>query len=142
MTKKNKLSERDNKDWEDFWKNTEQIVDKDTDNLTKKNKSNFKFDFHGYSIDEANKKVYEIIIQCYERGILELLIITGKGKNSKVEQNVYVSKDSNKLSSTIPDYIKNNPDLISKINKMRIASKDLGGEGAIIIKLKKLKNEF
>ena len=88
MTKKNKLSERDNKDWEDFWKNTEQIVDKYTDNLTKKNKSNFKFDFHGYSIDEANKKVYEIIIQCYERGILELLIITGKGKNSKVEQNV------------------------------------------------------
>ena len=36
VDQKNKLSERDNKDWEDFWKNTEQIVDKDTDNLTKK----------------------------------------------------------------------------------------------------------
>ena len=38
----------------------------------------FKFDFHGYSIERANKKIYEIINNCYEKGISEILIITGK----------------------------------------------------------------
>ena len=46
----------DQKDWENFLKNPSDIFDKD--HQTKKSDKQFtryKFDFHGYSIEDANK---------------------------------------------------------------------------------------
>ena len=51
--------------------------------------------------------------------------------------NVYASKELSTLKNTIPDFLKTNPDLNSKIDKIKQADKDLGGSGAILIKLKK-----
>jgi len=51
---------------------------------------------------------------------------------------VYVSKEYNQLKNTIPDFIKNNSDLNSKIIKIAKANEKLGGGGALIVKLKKL----
>jgi len=39
----------------------------------------------------------------------------------------------------VPDFIKNDPDLISKIVKITEADDKQGGKGAYIIKLKKFK---
>ena len=33
----------------------------------------------GITIDDANKKIEDLILSCFEKGINELLIITGKG---------------------------------------------------------------
>jgi len=74
-----------------------------------------------------------------KEGIREILIITGKGIHSKNEENVYVSKDFSKLQSTIPDFIKNNPSINSNISNINSAPKELGGNGALVIKLKKIK---
>ena len=46
----------------------------------------FKFDFHGYSIKDANKKINEIINACYERNVSEILVVTGKGIHSETEK--------------------------------------------------------
>ena len=68
----------------------------------------------------------------------EILIITGKSIHSNKEDDVYTSKDHNKLQNTIPEFIQSNPDLNSKVLKTKKAPKELGGEGALIIKLRKI----
>ena len=138
MIKKN-ISNKDKEDWKKFLEDKSDILDKDKakNEESQKNKR-FKFDFHGYSIEAANTKISEIIESCFEKGFSELLIITGKGIHSKSEENVYVSEEFNKLKNTIPDFIKNNPDLSSKVNKIEEADLDLGGSGALLIRLKKI----
>ena len=70
MIKKD-LSNKDKKDWEKFLENPSNIFDKEITTITKKNSKKFNFDLHGYSIDDANKKVYEIITFCYQNGYSE-----------------------------------------------------------------------
>jgi len=132
------LKDKDKKDWEKFLENPSNIFDKEIATITKKNSKKFNFDLHGYSIDDANKKVYEIITFCYQNGYSEILIITGKGIHSKSSKNVYISEDFSTLKNTIPDFIKNNSDLSSKISGIEQADKKSGGSGAILIKLKRL----
>ena len=86
----------------------------------------------------TGKKVYEIITFCYQNGYSEILIITGKGIHSKSSKNVYISEDFSTLKNTIPDFIKNNSDLSSKISGIEQADKKSGGSGAFLIKLKRL----
>ncbi len=139
MSKKDKLSEQDKKDWKNFLENPPSFSKKE--NLEKghlKRPKRFKFDLHGFSIENANKKVNEIINQCCQEGFSEILFITGKGIHSNIEDSVYVSKEYNQLKNTIPDFIKNNSDLNSKIIKIAKANEKLGGGGALIVKLKKL----
>ena len=57
------ISDKDKEDWIRFIKSNEKIHDKE--NLSRENK-NFRtksIDLHGYSLDEANKKI-EILEQC------------------------------------------------------------------------------
>ena len=139
MKKKSKLSEKDKKSWENFLKSPLNIEDKEDNATDIKKFSRFKFDLHGLSIDEANKKVTEIIENCYEKGFKEILLITGQGHHSNLDKNVYVSKDHSTLKGTIPEFIKNNSALYSKVIKMKNASLKEGGKGALIIRLKKFK---
>ncbi len=128
------------KDWENFLNNPSDVFDKD--NIGKNNQkklTKYKFDFHGYSIEDANKKIEYLISKSLEEGIEELLIVTGKGIHSNRKDDIYVSKDYNKLQSTLPEFIKNNSELSSKIQKIRQAPEELGGSGALILKLKKIK---
>ncbi len=137
MIKKD-LSKEDRKDWKEFLDNSSSLPDKDASETQKNQRTKiFKFDFHGYSIEDANKKISEIIKSCHDRDISEILIITGKGIHSKTEKNVYVSEKFSKLKNTIPEFIKNNPELNSKIHQMKEADSDLGGSGALLLKLRK-----
>ena len=138
MKKKLKLSEKDKKSWEDFIKSPLNIEDKEDSKTEIKRFSRYRFDLHGLSIDEANKRVTEIIESWYEKGFKEILLITGQGHHSNVDKNVYVSKDHSTLKGTIPEFIKNNPDLSSKVEKIKEADLQSGGAGALIIKLKKV----
>ena len=138
MIKKKYLSKEDKKVWEDFIKNPSDIFDKDKSNLKKNKNQRFKFDLHGFTLDEANKKVKEIITNCFEKKYKEILLITGKGMHSSNEKDTYVSKDLGKLKFSVPDFIKTDEEL-SKLT-LSISEADLkdGGEGAIIIRLRNL----
>ena len=63
---------------------------------------------------------------------------TGKGIHSNTEKDVYVSKDLSKLRYSVPEYINSNLGLSKHIISISEADKKNGGDGAIIIKLKKL----
>ena len=138
MIKKKYLSKEDKKVWEDFIKNPSDIFDKDKSNLRKNKNQRFKFDLHGFTLDEANKKVKEIITNCFEKKYKEILLITGKGMHSSNEKDTYVSKDLGKLKFSVPDFIKTDEEL-SKLT-LSIGEADLkdGGQGAIIIRLRSL----
>ena len=104
------------RDWENFLKSPSHIYDKEEKKKEDKiNYSRKKLDLHGHTIDEANQKMNQLILSCYEKGINELLIITGKGSHSKKNNNVYTSEENLKLQASIPEFIKNNSELNSKI---------------------------
>ena len=139
MIKKSKISEKDLNTWKEYIKDPNDIVDKEKSN--KQNlaiKGRYKFDLHGYSLDDENKKVKEIIFFCIEKRFKEILIITGKGLHSNVEADVFSSKDYSKLKHSVPEYIKSDGEISKNVISISNASIEDGGDGALIIKLKKL----
>ncbi len=139
MIKKKDLTQVDIKTWEEYIKNPKDIFDKD--NLNKEDyqrKDRFKFDLHGFSLDDANKKVKELIIFCSENKYKEILLITGKGIHSTNENDIYSSKDLSKLKFSVPEFIKFDPEISGLIFSINQAEIKDGGDGALIIKLKNL----
>ena len=98
----------------------------------------YKFDLHGFTLEEANSKAKEIIVYCIKNKFRELLLITGKGIHSSNYKDAYISKDLGKLKYSVPDFLKNNNDLNKFIISINEAEKNDGGEGALIIKFKNL----
>ena len=139
MIKKKNISQEDINTWKNYIKSPNDITDKNNiQNDSKSNHNRFKYDLHGFTLLEANEKVKEIILLCVKKNYKEILLITGKGIHSNVEQDVYASRDLSKLKYSVPEYIKSNLDLSKHIVSISNADKIDCGDGAIIIKLKKL----
>ena len=131
------ISDKDKKDWENFLSKNENLPNKDINYINKTKIKAYTFDLHGYSLDEANNKVEQLINSSYENGIKKLIIITGKGIHSENEKNPYVSKNLGILKHSVPEYIKRNSTLMDKISNFTDADVEDGGSGAFYIYLKK-----
>ncbi len=143
--KKKIISSKDKKDWKNFVENIDDIPEKDIDSLSNNlEKSRIKkLDLHGFSLEEANKTVEKFIIESFDKGLTKLLIVTGKGSRSKSYENPYLSEKLSILKNSIPNFIRNNRNLSSKIKDISKANLKDGGEGAINVFLKKnLENKF
>ena len=117
MTKK--LSDKDKKDWRNFLESSEKLDNKDKESLDYQNRIGEKvIDLHGFTLEEANQKVSEFIQDCYDQNVTKINIITGKGLRSKNLNDPYQSKDLSILKHSVPNYIKDNPQLMSKIIKI------------------------
>tara|TARA_B100000941_G_scaffold290755_1_gene274505 strand:- start:708 stop:1124 length:417 start_codon:yes stop_codon:yes gene_type:complete len=138
VIKNKNLSQEDEKAWEDFIKDPSNIYDKDYNNQKKSRKERLKFDLHGFNLDDANKKVREILFFCIENKYKELLLITGKGIHSSNDKDVYTSKDFGKLKFSVPEFINSDLELNKLIISINEADIKDGGEGAILIRLKNL----
>ena len=139
MIKKKNISQEDIDTWQNYTKNPTDITDKDYKQKIKDyNIARFKFDLHGYTLLQANDKIKELIFLCLKKNYKEILLITGKGIHSNTDNDIYASKDLSKLKYSVPEYIKSNLDLSKHIISISDAEKKDGGEGAMIIKLKKL----
>ena len=138
MKKSKDLSQDDKKTWEDYIKDPSDIYDKDKNNQKIARKERYKFDLHGFTLDEANKKVKEILLFCTNNKYKELLLITGKGLHSSGDKDVYTSKEFGKLKFSVPEFIRTDPDIKNLIVSINVANVKDGGEGAILIKLKNL----
>jgi len=134
-----KISEKDKKDWENFLANDEKIENKEI-NLKKINRHKVRtIDLHGYTLDEANKKIETYIIESHQAEVNKLIVVTGKGLHSQNDKNPYVSMDLSILKNSVPEFIKNNIKLKKVINSIEPASIQDGGGGAFYIYLKKPK---
>ena len=56
--------------------------------------------------------------------------------------DIYVSKNLGKLKYSVPEFIKSDEELRKHILSIKEADSKDGGEGAILIKLRNLQNEF
>ena len=134
-----KISEKDKKDWLNFLKSDEKLKNKDL-NTNKNTSPNIKtIDLHGFTLEEANKKIEKIINDAYEKDVSKVIVVTGKGIHSNVEKDPYVSKDLSILKFSVPDYIENNSELMKKIIEIKDADKEDGGSGGFYIYLKRKK---
>ena len=135
-----KLSDKDKKDWENFVKGNEKVGNKDIEDIKKEKKFVEKtIDLHGYTLEEANKKISEYIESCYLNNVNKINIITGKGLRSKNIDDPYQSNDLSILKYSVPNFIKNNTELVDKIFKIDFESVNspLKGNFDIILKSKK-----
>ena len=116
-----KISDKDKKDWENFLSNNESLPNKDIIKTKEKLKT-LSFDLHGYSLDEANKKIKDLINNSYENEVTKLIIVTGKGLHSKNDKDPHISKDLGILKNSVPDYINNNKELMNIIYEIKEAT--------------------
>ena len=135
MKKKETLSKKDQKDWKEFLEKTSHIPNKDEEAEKKIKNKRFKFDLHGFTLDDANKKICEIIKYCSQKNYREILVITGKGLHSS-NNNVYESSELSKLRHSVPNFINTNEEITKLVSSISNASHKDGGDGAIVIKLK------
>ena len=132
-----KISDKDKKDWEKFISNNEKLPNKDLNFKEKKTGTYRSLDLHGYSLDEANKS--NTIKSSYQDGIERITVVTGKGIHSTTELDPFVSKDLSILKYSVPNFIKNNNELMKLIIDFKEADIKDGGSGAFYINLKKIK---
>ena len=136
----NKLTDKDKKDWDNFLKGDEKIENKDKELLNEGKKFIEKtIDLHGYTLEDANRKIFEYIENCHLSNVDKINVITGKGLRSHTQNDPYVSKDLSILRYSVPEFIKSNIDLMKLIKEIRIADQEEGGRGAFIIYFKKSK---
>jgi len=139
VKKKYSATKKDKEEWLSFARNLENISDKDGDKIFYKGRSSKirKLDLHGMSLNEANSQVKNFIIESSKMRYKKLLIVTGKGLRSKVKENPYISKEMSVLRYSVPDFIKQNEDLLNLISRTETATLKDGGEGAFYVYLKK-----
>ena len=131
------ISDKDKKAWKKFISSDEKIHNKDENFKQKKLTRTRVLDLHGYTLDEANKKIEKLIINSYKEKVNKLIIVTGKGLHSDNESNPYVSKDLSILKYSVPEFIKSNQSLMKFINSFGEATIEDGGSGAFYIYIKK-----
>ncbi len=132
-----KISEKDKKTWEEFLSKDQKLPNKDNFQSEIKSKKTRSLDLHGKTLDEANQIIENFIRKSYEDKVHKLIIVTGKGLHSSNEKDPYVSKDLGILKHSVPNFLKNNSELMELISNISEASIEDGGSGAFYIFLKK-----
>ena len=87
-------------------------------------------DFHGYRLKDAKTALKNFVIMSYKSNYKNILVITGKGQNN-----------SGALKKELPNWLCQKE--VSKyIISFMHAPKNLGGEGAVLIRVKNKNKSF
>ena len=135
---KKKITNKDKKDWKKFLDSNSKLENKDIIfNKINKYEKVRSIDLHGNTLESANKVISNFIKKCYLDNVNSINVITGKGSRSKNKEDPYLSKDLSILKYSVPDYIKNNSELMKKIKKLDLDSVNNPNQGTFSILLKK-----
>ena len=133
-----KITDKDKKDWQNFISGKDKIKDKDNFNIKLEEKEFLKFiDLHGYTLEQANKTISHFIEKCYNEGVSRINVITGKGSRSKIKEDPFKSYDLAILKYSVPNFIKNDSELMKKIKIIDFDSVNSSLKGNFDIVLKK-----
>ena len=135
----NNISDKDKKDWQKFINSTEKLPNKDSKNKKQNIIKTKSIDLHGCTLEEANVEIKKFIISCYNNSVKKLIVVTGKGLHSNNLSNPYKSKDLSILKYSVPEFIKNDPQLMNMIINITEANIEDGGTGSFYIYLTKKK---
>ena len=95
-------------------------------------------DLHGYTLEESKEKVVKFIEKNFNNKKRFLLIITGKGRRLGVSEGW---RGEGKLKENVPHWL-SSVYLSKYVLWFDKATSDKGGDGALMVYLKKSKNEF
>ena len=133
-----KLSDKDKKDWQDFLNSSDKLDIKDKEKSISSNLNTERtIDLHGYTLEEANIKIFEFIEKCFNQNISKINVITGKGLRSKNIDDPYQSSDLSILKHSVPNFINKNQDLMKKISKIDFDAVKSPSKGSFDIIMKK-----
>ncbi len=135
----NKLSDKDKKDWQKFINSSERLHSKDLEQSNNQTISERSIDLHGLTLEQANQEISQFIENCYLNKVKKINVITGKGMRSKNINDPYQSSKLSILKYSIPEYIKNNSELMKKIIKIDFESVDSPSKGSFDIILKSIR---
>ena len=135
----NKLSDKDKKDWQNFINSSEKLQSKDLEQPNDRAILERSIDLHGFTLEEANEEISKFIENCYLNNVKKINVITGKGMRSKNINDPYQSSELSILKYSVPEYIKNNSELMKKIIKIDFESVDSPSKGNFDIILKSIK---
>tara|TARA_B100000886_G_C20379532_1_gene473303 strand:- start:401 stop:814 length:414 start_codon:yes stop_codon:yes gene_type:complete len=134
-----KLSDKDKKDWQKFINSSEKLHSKDLEQPSIQIISEKSIDLHGFTLEKANQEISKFIENCYLNNVKKINVITGKGMRSKNINDPFQSSELSILKYSIPEYIKNNSELMKKIIKIDFQSVDSPSKGSFDIILKSIK---
>ena len=135
----NKLSDKDKKDWKNFINSSEKLQSKDLEQPNDRAILERSIDLHGFTLEEANEEISKFIENCYLNKVKKINVITGKGMRSKNINDPYQSSELSILKYSVPEYIKNNSELMKKIIKIDFESVNSPSKGNFDIILKSIK---
>ena len=135
----NNLSDKDKKDWQNFIDSSKKLESKEIDQTIDSRISKRTIDLHGYTLEEANKEISKFIENCYLNKVKKINVITGKGMRSKNFDDPYRSTDLSMLKHSVPEYIKNNSELMNKVIRIDFDSVNSSSTGSFDIFLKTIK---
>ena len=135
----NKLSDKDKKDWQNFINSSEKLKSKEVEQANDQLILERSIDLHGFTLEEANQEISKFIENCYLNKVKKINVITGKGMRSKNINDPYQSSELSILKYSVPEYIKNNSELMKKIIKIDFESVDSPSKGNFDIILKSIK---
>ena len=136
------ISDKDKKDWQTFISSKEKIANKDFKPQIRDHLKIKSIDLHGYTLEQANSAIEKFILKAFEERVSKLIVVTGKGIHSDVEKDPYVSKDLSILKYSVPNYIKNNSELMKKVKELDFDSVNDTSQGKFNIFLKKNNGQF
>ena len=131
------ISDKDKKDWKNFLEKKEKLPNKDVEKKNNKLNITKSIDLHGFTLEEANKEVESFLNDCFDQKVSKVKIVTGKGLHSQNDKDPYISKKFGILKNSVPEFIKNNPNLTKIIKSITDAEIVDGGSGALYVFLKK-----
>ena len=133
-----KISDQDKKDWKKFIDSEDKLINKDLNNQNlKKSLKNKSIDLHGYTLENANKTIRDFINKCFLEEVASIRVITGKGSRSKNKEDPFKSYDLAILKYSVPNFIKNDSELMKKIKMIDFDSVNSSLKGNFDIILKK-----
>ena len=135
----NKLSDKDKKDLINFINSSEKLQSKDLEQPNDRAILERSIDLHGFTLEEANQEISKFIENCYLNKVKKINVITGKGMRSKNINDPYQSSELSILKYSVPEYIKNNSELMKKIIKIDFESVNSPSKGNFDIILKSIK---
>ena len=135
----NKLSDKDKKDWQNFIDSSKKLQSKDLEQANDRVILERSIDLHGFTLEEANKEISKFIENCYLNKVKKINVITGKGMRSKNFDDPYRSTDLSILKYSVPEYIKNNSELMNKVIRIDFDSVNSSSTGSFDIFLKTIK---
>ena len=135
----NKLSDKDKKDWQNFINSSEKLKSKELEQVNDQVILERSIDLHGFTLEEANQEISTFIENCYLNKVKKINVITGKGMRSKNIDDPYQSSKLSILKYSVPEYVKNNSELMKKIIKIDFESVDSPSKGNFDIILKSIK---